>query len=76
MRSMLRMLSLITVVAALLAQPGLSFARSKGCSNVKFEGVATLGLVEVVPGVFVLGGLPAPATIGGFLDCLAQLSQA
>lgn len=44
----------------------------EGCENVKFEGVAELGLIEVEPGVFALGALPTPVTVAGVQGLLGS----
>lgn len=54
---------------ALAARSSLSNDR---CENVRVEGDAALGLVEVAPGVFTLGALPFPATIAGFSGMLGS----
>lgn len=43
------------------------------CENFRFEGVAPLGLIEVAPGVFVLGALPTPTTIAGIPGLLGSV---
>jgi hypothetical protein len=32
--------------------------------NVSFEGTTTVAVIEIAPGVFTLGGLPIPVTLG------------
>src|SRR5688572_29127727 len=73
MKSLLRILSSIVVAVGVVAQQGASIARADGCANVIIEGIANVGLVEVLPGVFVLGGLPTPATIGGIPGLLSSV---
>ena len=42
------------------------------CENFLVETTAALGPVEVAPGVFTLGALPTPATIGGISGLLGS----
>jgi hypothetical protein len=65
--------SLIALATALAAQPVLSSAHAQGCANVAFQGVAQVGLIEVAPGVFVLGGLPTPVVIAGVSGLLQSV---
>ena len=60
-----RNLGLALGCAALIISAGLSTARAQGCENVALQGIAQLGLIEVAPGVFTLGGLPTPVVIAG-----------
>ena len=46
---------------------------SADCRHLALEGTASLGLVEVSPGVYALGGLPAPVTIGGVAGTLGSI---
>ena len=69
--------ALITLAIGLMAQPSLTIttAHAKdGCSNISIEGVSNLGVIEVAPGIFVLGALPAPATIAGIPGLLGSVA--
>ena len=47
-----------------LAASALHARSSERCVNVSFEGAAALAVLEVTPGIFTLGALPAPVTLG------------
>ena len=63
-----------TLIIGLFAASG-EFTPSSysDCDNFRFEGVAQLGEIEVAPGVFVMGGLPTTATIGGVEGLLSSI---
>jgi hypothetical protein len=42
----------------------LAARSSRRCENVAWDGIATIGFIEVAPGVFALGALPTPITLG------------
>ena len=48
-------------------------SRAESCENLEFEVVASLGLIEVAPGVFVLGALPTPSVIAGVEGLLSSV---
>jgi hypothetical protein len=62
-----------TLAAAFIVSAGVSTARAEGCGNVASQGVAQLGLVEVAPNVFTLGGLPTPVVIAGVPGLMSSI---
>jgi hypothetical protein len=64
---------LFTLAAAFVASAGLSTARAEGCGNVAFQGIAQLGLIEVAPGVYTLGGLPTAVVIAGVPGLMSSI---
>src|SRR5262245_29000760 len=69
--------ALITLAIALVAQPCLTVTTAQakdGCANISIEGIANLGLIEVAPGIFVLGALPSPVTIAGVPGLLGSVA--
>ena len=55
----------VIALSAAFAWSGAANQGTDGCEKIEFEGIAQLGLIEVEPGVFVLGALPTPVTIAG-----------
>jgi hypothetical protein len=55
----------VMAVSAVCACSAVTGARGDECKKIEFAVVAQLGLIEVQPGVFVLGGLPTPVTVAG-----------
>ncbi len=70
MKSKPPLLALSIAALALILTPA---NRAGGCENIRFEVVASLGLVEVAPGVFVLGALPTPTVIAGVEGLLSSV---
>lgn len=72
-----RIPALIVLAAGLATAPGTmtaTAAAANSCANISIEGVANLGFVEVAPGIFALGALPAPVTIAGVPGLLGSVA--
>ncbi|HEX7863009.1 MAG TPA: hypothetical protein VF773_21945 [Verrucomicrobiae bacterium] len=65
--------TLAMMVSAVVVSAQFTPTAYSGCDNFRFEAVAQLGEIEVAPGVFVMGGLPTPATIGGVEGLLSSI---
>jgi hypothetical protein len=63
----------LAVTTAFLVSAAPTTVWAEGCANVRFEGVAHLGLMEVGPNVFTLGGLPTPVVIAGVPGLLSSI---
>lgn len=74
MKTIRSIVGLTTLVAGLVAPASITTAHAEGCENVVAEGVANVGFVELIPGVFVLGGLPTPVIIGGVPGLLSSVT--
>jgi len=63
-----------TIAAGAILQAGAPSVHAEGgCSNIRFQGLANLGFIELGPGIFVLGALPTPTTIAGVSGMLGSI---
>jgi hypothetical protein len=61
------------ILGLALASCSLPTVRAEDCANIDSEVVANIGVIEVAPGVFVLGGLPTPMTVGGVRGLMSSV---
>lgn len=64
---------LFVITAGLMVLISNPVSTQAGCENIRFEGVAELGEIEVAPGVIVLGAFPTPTTIAGVEGLLSSI---
>ena len=64
---------LFVITAGLMVLISNPVSTQAGCENIRFEGVAELGEIEVAPGVIVLGAFPTPTTIARVEGLLSSI---